>query len=195
MARACELKKSDVIDLAGQWLIVREIDVQNPSARGAATLYKMRFSNVQTRLKHQETFKGDDLLKTVEMSRRAVTFSYVDGADYVFMDAEDFTEYRFSGEALEDDLPYMTEAIQGCQVLTVDGMTIALELPQHVDLVIADTPPPLKGGSATARTKPAHCVAGFVGTTALVVQVPDYLESGDTIRIHTGEKRYMGRAE
>lgn len=195
MARASELKKADVVELAGQLLIVREIEVQNPSARGAATLYKMRFSNVQTKLKHQESFKGDDLLKTVDMSRRSVTFSYVDGEEYVFMDAEDFTEHRFAAADLADELPYLTEDIQGCQVLTVDGITIGLQLPAHVELVIADTPPPLKGGSATARSKPAHCAAGFAGVVGLVVQVPDYLETGDKIRIHTGEKRYMGRAD
>lgn len=189
MPRANEVKRSDVVELNGQLLIVREIEVQNPSARGASTLYKMRFSNVQTKLKHQETFKGDDMLKTVDLTRHKVTFSYVDGGEYVFMDDEDFTEYRFSAGDLEDDLPFITEDIRGCQVLTVDGMPIGLELPQHVELVISETPPPLKGASATARSKPAHFATG------LVIQVPDYLETGERIKIHTGERRYMGRCE
>ena len=189
MPRANEVKRADVVDLDGQLLIVREIEVQNPSARGASTLYKMRFSNVQTKLKHQQTFKGDDLLKTVDLTRHKVTYSYLDGDEHVFMDAEDFTEYRFNGEDIAEELPFITEDIAGCQVLTVDGTPIGLELPQQVELVITDTPPPLKGASATSRTKPAHFVTG------LVVQVPDYLESGERVRIHTGEKRYLGRAE
>jgi len=189
MPRANEVKRADVIELNGQLLVVREIEVQNPSARGAATLYKMRFSNIQTKLKHQETFKGDDMLKSVDLTRHKVTFSYIDGSEYVFMDDEDFTEYRFSEADLEDDLPFITEDIKGCQVHTVDDTPIGIELPQHVEMVITDTPPPLKGGSATARSKPAHFATG------LVIQVPDYLETGDRIKIHTGEKRYMGRAE
>ena len=149
----------------------------------------MKLVNVRTRQNLQETFKGDDMLKTVDLTRHKVTFSYVDGDEYVFMDQEDYTEYRFSSADLEDDLPFITEDIQGVQVLTVDGMPIGIELPQHVELTISETPPPLKGASATARSKPAHFATG------LVIQVPDYLESGEKVRIHTGEKRYMGRAE
>lgn len=189
MPRANEIKRADVVEINGQLLVVREIEVQNPSARGASTLYKMRFSNVQTKLKHMETFKGDDLLKTVDLTRHKVTFSYVDGEEYVFMDDEDFTEYRFNTDDIADELPFITEDIQGCQVFTVDGTPIGLELPQTVEMTITETPPPLKGASATSRTKPAHFVTG------LVVQVPDYLETGDRIRIHTAEKRYTGRAE
>ena len=189
MPRASEVKRADVIELDGQLLIVREIEVQNPSARGAATLYKMRFSNIQTRLKHQQSFKGDDMLKTVDMTRHKVTYSYLDGDEHVFMDTEDFTEYRFSSADIEDELPFITEDIAGCQVLTVDGMAIGLELPQQVELTIVDTPPPLKGGSATARSKPAAFVTG------LVIQVPDYLENGVRVRVHTGERRYIGRVE
>lgn len=189
MPRANEVKRADVVELNGQLLIVRQIEVQNPSARGASTLYKMRFSNVQTKLKHQETFKGDDMLKTVDLTRRKVNFSYIDGEEYVFMDEEDYTEYRFAAADLEEELPYITEDIRGCQVLTVDGAPIGIELPQHVELVITETPPPLKGASATSRSKPAHFATG------LVVQVPDYLEAGERVRIHTGECRYMGRAE
>lgn len=189
MPRANEVKRTDVVDLDGQLLIVRAIEVQNPSARGASTLYKMRFSNIQTRLKHQQTFKGDDLLKTVDLTRRKANFSYLDGDEYVFMDEEDYTEYRFAASDLEDELPFITEGIQGCQVLTVDGTPIGLELPQHVELEITETPPSLKGASATSRTKPAHFATG------LVIQVPDYLETGERVRIHTGEHRYLGRAE
>lgn len=189
MPRANEIKRADVVELNGQLLIVREIEVQNPSARGASTLYKMRFSNIQTKLKHQETFKGDDMLKSVDLTRHKATFSYVDGDEYVFMDQEDFTEYRFGSADIEDELPFITEDIAGVQVLTVDGMPIGIELPQHVELTITETPPPLKGASATARSKPAHFITG------LVIQVPDYLESGEKVKIHTGEKRYMGRAE
>ncbi len=189
MPRASEVKRADVIELDGQLLIVREIEVQNPSARGAATLYKMRFSNVQTKLKHQQSFKGDDLLKTVDLTRHKVNYSYLDGDEHVFMDSEDFSEYRFKADDIADELPFITDDIQGCQVLTVDDLPIGVELPQQVEMTIVDTPPPLKGASATSRSKPATFATG------LVVQVPDYIESGVRVRIHTGERRYTGRVE
>ncbi|CAK8742024.1 Elongation factor P-like protein [Sodalis praecaptivus] len=75
------------------------------------------------------------------------------------------------------------------QVLTMEGAVLALELPQTVDLDIIDTTLGIKGASASARTKPATL------TTGLVIQVPEYLSSGERIRIHVAERRYMGRAD
>ncbi len=60
-----KLKKGMVLNYNGKLLIVKNIDIQSPSARGAATLYKMRFSDVRTGLKVEERFKGDDIVDTV----------------------------------------------------------------------------------------------------------------------------------
>lgn len=64
-----------VLNYNGKLLIVKNIDIQSPSARGAATLYKMRFSDVRTGLKVEERFKGDDIVDTVTLTRRFVDFS------------------------------------------------------------------------------------------------------------------------
>lgn len=56
MPRANEIKKGMVLNYNGKLLIVKNIDIQSPSARGA-TLYKMRFSDVRTGLKVEERFK------------------------------------------------------------------------------------------------------------------------------------------
>ena len=71
----------------------------------------------------------------------------------------------------------------------MDGQVLALELPQTVDMVIVETTPAIKGASASARTKPATMA------TDLTVQVPEYLTSGEKIRIHIPERRYMGRCD
>ncbi len=91
MPRANEIKKGMVLNYNSKLLIVKDIDIQAPSARGAATLYKMRFSDVRTGLKVEERFKGDDIVDTVTLTRRFVDFSYIDGNEYVFMDKEDYT--------------------------------------------------------------------------------------------------------
>ncbi len=68
MPRANEIKKGMVLNYNGKLLIVKNIDIQSPSARGAATLYKMRFSDVRTGLKVEERFKGDDIVDTVTLT-------------------------------------------------------------------------------------------------------------------------------
>ncbi|MFH3184447.1 elongation factor P-like protein YeiP [Klebsiella aerogenes] len=190
MPRANEIKKGMVLNYNGKLLIVKNIDIQSPSARGAATLYKMRFSDVRTGLKVEERFKGDDIVDTVTLTRRFVDFSYVDGNEYVFMDKEDYTPYTFTKEQIEEELQFIPEGgMPDMQVLTWDGQLLALELPQTVDLEIVETAPGIKGASASSRTKPATM------STRLVIQVPEYLTSGEKIRIHIEECRYMGRAD
>lgn len=172
MPRANEIKKGMVLNYNGKLLIVKNIDIQSPSARGAATLYKMRFSDVRTGLKVEERFKGDDIVDTVTLTRRFVDFSYIDGNEYVFMDKEDYTPYIFTKEQIEEELLFMPEGgMPDMQVLTWDGQLLALELPQTVDLEIVETAPGIKGASASARNKPATL------STGLVVQVPEYLSA------------------
>ena len=189
MAKASDVKKGEVLLINDQMLQVKDIDVQSPSARGAATLYKMRFRNVKTGAKYEERFKGDDNLDKVDMVRRPVSFSYDEGEALVFMDDEDYTQYALDKVDLEEEMLFITESIKGLLALVVDGQVIGLELPQSVEMEIQDTSPAIKGGSINARTKPAEFATG------LIIQVPEYLAPGERVKINTAEKRFMGRAE
>ncbi|AKH64774.1 MULTISPECIES: elongation factor P-like protein YeiP [Photorhabdus] len=190
MAKANEIKRGIAVSYNGKLLLVKDIDIQAPSARGASTLYKMRFTDIRTGQKVEERFKGDDIIDTISLTRRSVNFSYIDGDEYVFMDDEDFTPYHFQKEQIEEELLFIPEGgLPGMQVLTIEGQVIALELPQTVDMVIEETTPGIKGASASARTKPARM------STGLIVQVPEYISNGEKIRIHIAERRYMGRCD
>ncbi|MQL46750.1 MULTISPECIES: elongation factor P-like protein YeiP [Photorhabdus] len=190
MAKANEIKRGIAVSYNGKLLLVKDIDIQAPSARGASTLYKMRFTDIRTGQKVEERFKGDDIIDTINLTRRSVNFSYIDGDEYVFMDDEDFTPYHFKKEQIEEELLFIPEGgLPGMQVLTIEGQVIALELPQTVDMVIEETTPGIKGASASARTKPAKM------STGLTVQVPEYISNGEKIRIHIAERRYMGRCD
>ena len=78
---------------------------------------------------------------------------------------------------------------QGIQVIIVDGVPVGIDLPSSVELVITETDPSIKGGSATARTKPA------ILSTGLTVQVPEHISTGDKIKVNTEERKFMGRAD
>ena len=71
----------------------------------------------------------------------------------------------------------------------MDDVPVAIELPTHVELEITQTDPSIKGGSATARTKPA------ILSTGLTVQVPEHISTGNVIRIHVEERKFLGRAD
>ncbi|WP_417617849.1 elongation factor P-like protein YeiP [Oceanisphaera sp.] len=189
MTRASEVKKGIVIELDGKLLMVRDIDVQSPSARGANTLYKMRFTDLKTGLKVEERFKGDEQLQTIELQRRNVVLSYIDADEHIFMDNEDYSQYPIRSADITEELLFLDENTQGIQALLIEGQVIGLELPQTVEMVIIDTTPEMKGASASARTKPASFATG------LTIQVPEYLKIGDKVRLHTTDKRYVSRAD
>ena len=70
----------------------------------------------------------------------------------------------------------------------MDGNVLGIELPQTIELEIMETAPGIKGATATGRTKPAQLVTG------LELQVPEYLEPGEVIRIHTSNGKFISRA-
>ncbi|MFT6051459.1 MAG: elongation factor P [Halioglobus sp.] len=188
MPKASDLKRGSVVEIKGNAYIVKHIDMKAPSSRGANTLYKIRFNDVRSKQKLDETFKGDDILGEVDLERRKVQFSYIDDLFYVFMDEEDYSQYHLSKDILEEELPYITEGLEGLMGLRVNGEFVAVELPQSVIMEITECAPGIKGASASARTKPATFATG------LTVQVPEYLDVGERVKVNTQEARYMSRA-
>ncbi len=188
MPKAAELKRGHVVEINGAPHAVKQVEAKSPSSRGAATLYKVRFNNLLTGQKYDGSYKGDDLLKDIDCARRAVQYSYRDGEMLVFMDAEDYSQYTLNVETLEAQLPYLSDGLEGAVALLVDAQAVTIELPQSVELEIVETAPGIKGASATGRTKPAML------TTGLEVQVPEYLEIGERIKINTGDGKFISRA-
>ncbi|MDE0839179.1 MAG: hypothetical protein OSB41_09010 [Kiritimatiellae bacterium] len=129
MTKASDLKRGNIVNLNGAPCILEAVMIQTPSARGGASIYKLRFRNVVTKQKEDRSCKGD--------------------------------------EAFED---------------------VAFEVPAVVELEISETGPSIKGASATSRTKPATLSTGFI------VQVPEYLCTGETVRIDTSTGKFLSRA-
>jgi elongation factor P len=191
--KASELKKGDVVEYKGDPHIIKQIESKSPSSRGAATLYKIRMNHVKTGQKVDESLKGDEQLADIDFERRKMQFSYLDGDAYVFMDDEDYSQHTLSDQELGDDRYYISDGMisDGMESVVgyiVDGVLIGIELPQSMIMTVVDTAPGIKGASASARTKPATT------STGLVVQVPEYLESGEQIKVHTEDGRFMTRA-
>lgn len=188
MIKACDLKKSAVAKLEGNPCIVENIQVQTPSARGAATLYKVRFRNVATRQKIDRVFRGDDTIEETDFERREIQFLYKDSSGYNFMDLEDYSQFSLSEDELSDEVGFLTEGLEGIKSLNSDGKVLGIELPPVVELEITETGPSMRSASATARTKPATLLTGHV------VQVPEYMETGEIVKVDTRSGDFISRA-
>lgn len=188
VAKASELKKGMVVEVNGVPHVVKQVEVRNPSSRGASTLYKVRFNNLKTGQKLDESLKGDDFFKEADYARAKAQFSYVDGDLYVFMNSEDYSQYTLTGEDLEDQIGYLTEGLEGIVALLIDDEVIAIELPSSVVLAIVETAPAIKGATAAGRTKTARL------TTGIEIQVPEYLEMDELVKVNTETGKFMSRA-
>ena len=72
-------------------------------------------------------------------------------------------------------------------MLLSDDKILGIELPQTIEMEIVETDPSIKGASATGRTKPARFATG------LEIQIPEYLESGEKVKINTANSKFMSR--
>ena len=188
MPKACDLKKGNVVEINGDAFMVKHIDVKTPSARGAVTLYKVRFSNIKTKQKYEESFKGGDVLGEVDLQRKPMQYLYPDGDFHVFMDSVEYGQYLVSAEAIEEEAVWLTDGMEDLVGLIIDENLVGIEIPSSLVFEITETAPGIKGASATARTKPATLSNG------VEIQVPEYLEIGEMIRVNTETRKYMARA-
>jgi elongation factor P len=185
---AKDFKRRMVVEIDGAPHMIEQIQVQTPSARGAATLYKIKARNLKTKARVEKSYRGTDGLNESSFERRPVQFLYRDAESFHFMDAADFNQFSLPLDELRDQAPYMTENMEGIEALVVNDEVIAIEIPDTVALEIVETAPGVRGNSATGRTKPATLATGCV------IQVPEHLDPGVVVRVDTRSGEYLGRA-
>ena len=108
--------------------------------------------------------------------------------NFVFMNSEDYTPYNLDREEIADQIGYLTEGLEGIVALLVDDTVLAIELPGSVVLSVVETAPSIKGATAAGRTKTAKL------STGIEVQVPEYLENDELIKVNTETGKFMSRA-
>ncbi len=188
MPKANELKQGTAIEINGEPYVVKTIEVRNPTSRGATTLYKVRFTHMKTRQKLDETYKSDDILKIADCSKVNVQYSYQEGDTYYFMNSETYEQYSLMREDIEEQVDYLTDGLDGIVLLLMDDIALGIQLPTTITLQIVETPPAMKGASATSRTKTARL------STGLEIQVPEYIESGEMVKVNSETGKFSSRA-
>jgi len=185
---AKEIKRGEVVVYNGAPCIIEGINVQSPSARGAATLYKFRARNLVTKNKVDITLKGTESLDSADFQRREVKYLYSDADECIFMDNLDYNQYNMKKADVAEEMQYITEALEGIRALIYNEECVGVEVPTAVSLKVTKCDPAARGNSATSRSKPA------ILETGLEIQVPEYLEEGETVRIDTRTGDFLGRA-
>ena len=188
MVPAKDFKRRMVVEIDGAPHMIEQIQVQTPSARGAATLYKIKARNLKTKTRVEKSYRGTDGLNESSFERRPVQFLYRDPDALPLHGLGRLQPVLVPADDLRDLAPFMTENMEGVEALVVDDEVIAIEIPDTVELPIVETAPGVRGNSATGRTKPATLSTGHV------IQVPEHLDPGVTVRVDTRTGEYLGRA-
>ena len=188
MYTTSELKRGLLIELDGAPYLIESMTVSSPQGRAGNTITKVRLRNLKTRQKRDESYRGGETFAEPNFEKRPCQLLYRDATGLHFMDQENYEQFAFQEEDLEWERKFLKDDMEGIVALVYNEEVIGLELPNSVELKITDTTPAIKGSSATARTKPATLETGHV------VNVPEYIESGETMIVDTRTGESLGRA-
>lgn len=168
----------------GQLYQCLDRDLNTPGNWRAILQLKVR--NLKTMSITQNRVKPDDKVKLAYLDTRKMQYSYREGDNYIFMDAETFDQVPLKADFVGDKIEFLKENDE-VLVTMYEGKPLDFQLPGTVELTVVETDPGIKGATAAAQTKPATMETG------LVVQVPSFINKGDMIKIETEEKKYVGR--
>ena len=187
--KAYDIKKGNVVEHNGGVYQVRDIERSSPQGRVGNVRFRFTMYSIPGGNKLDASFDGDDDLREVDMSRRQATYSNKDGDAFVFLDDEDYTPYTLDADVIGDAAGFIVDDLSGCYVQIIDDQPVALQLPQSVAIEVVETPPELKGGTATKRPKPAKL------STGIEIMVPEYIGSGEKVLVNTTTGEFAGRAD
>lgn len=185
MVSTNSFKTGMTILLDGKLQQIIEFQHVKPGKGGAFVRSKLR--NVETGKVVDHTFRAGIDVEQAIVDRRDLQFLYREGDDYVLMDAVSYDQQHASPAAMGDATKFLKEG-DTIQVSFFDGRIVGTDLPASVVLEITHTEPGVAGNTATNATKPATLETG------LEVQVPLFIDIGESIKVDTRTASYMSRA-
>lgn len=184
MATSNDIKNGTVIRDSGQLWTVIEFQHVKPGKGGAFVRTKQK--NVTTGKIIDKTYNAGAKIETALVDRRDYQYLYRDGADFVFMDLNDYEQITVPGAIVGDSEKFMLENMN-ITLATNEGQPLYIELPASIETEITYTEPGLQGDRATGGTKNATIETGAE------IQVPLFIESGTRVRVDTRTGEYLGR--
>jgi elongation factor P len=184
IATTADFRNGLVIDIDGS--LMRIVEFQHVKPGKGSAFVRTKLKNVETGQVVDKTFRAGEKVDEALLEHRKMQYLYRDGDSYMFMDLENYEQVAVPPEVVGDAVPFLVEN-QELSVFLRGGKAITLELPAAVTLAVAKADPWLKGDTSSGATKPVTLETG------LVVQVPLFVEEGDTLKVDTRTGRYIER--
>ncbi|MDR3554341.1 MAG: elongation factor P [Syntrophobacteraceae bacterium] len=183
---AGELRKGVKIEIDGDPYLITDFEFTKPG-KGQA-LYRCRLKNMITGIQFDRTYRSGDKFNSADLEEQEMQYLYSDGQTFHFMNMSSYEQIEMTAEAVGDASNFLSENLL-VSVLLFQGRPIAISLPNFVDLQIVSSAPGIKGDTASGSTKPATLSTGHV------IQVPLFVEEGETVRIDTRTGQYVERVK
>ncbi|MCA1030699.1 elongation factor P [Bacillus timonensis] len=167
--------------------IWRVIDFQHVKPGKGAAFVRSKLRNLRTGAIQEKTFRAGEKVAKAQIENRKMQYLYANGDQHVFMDNESYDQIELPGTTIEYELKFLQENME-VHIMMFQGETLGVELPNTVELKVAETDPGIKGDTASGGSKPATMETG------LVVQVPFFINEGDVLIINTTDGSYVSRA-
>lgn len=183
--RASDIRRGQAVIIDGKLFVVTNADHNTPGNLRAKVQFKLRDVGKGTIM--DKRVGATDDIQVVTLDRRDVEYLYSEPSGHVLMDLQTYDQNTIAKEVFGDDILYLKPNTQ-FNALYHDGKIVSYELPKTVDLKVTDTPPGIKGATATNQLKEATLETG------LKTRVPAFIEIDEVIRISTESGGYLSRA-
>lgn len=156
--------------------------------KGAAFV-RAKLRNLLTRNSVEDTFRMNEQFEPAMIDRKEMQFLYASGDHYTFMDMKNYEQVELMKDQLGDEITLFLKEETVCQVIECEGKILSVELPNSLELEVVETAPNEKGNTSSGGTKPAKLETGAT------INVPFFVETGETIRLNPQEKKYQDRVK
>ena len=183
--RASEMKKGQTVKIDGKLYAI--VDYQHVKLGKGGAVYQTKLKSLADGLIQNVRLRSEENVEEAYLDKRTYEYLYSAGDEHILMDTSTYDQITLDNDAFGDGTKYLKPNTQ-LQVSMYDNKPVIIDLPNTVDLEVVDTPPEIKGATATNQNKPATLETGFV------VQVPSFIKVGDIIRVDTRTGEYLTRA-
>ena len=167
------------------WRIV-EFQHVKPGKGGAFVRSKLK--SLRTGAVQEYTFRSTAKVETADIQTRQMQYLYNDGSSYVFMDTATYEQLEVPNAQIDQEAKYLKENMI-VNIISHNGETLGLDLPNTVDLEVVETEPGIRGDTSSGGGKQATMETG------LVVTVPFFINVGDVLTINTSDGSYVSRSK
>ena len=149
---------------------------------------QVRFRNLLNGNTFDTRLNASDFMEEARLDTKEFQVLYKDAAGVHLMDVENYDQHTLDEDTVLDAGPWLQPEMI-VQVEWLDGRPIAIELPSVVELEVVETSPVMRSATKTASSKPAKLSNG------VTVQVPDFVNEGDRVRVDPRQGVYLERAK